>query len=106
MSISSDQKLTVKLFIGYHLTSDIRMYLKQSIAWKQAKITKESSLRDLLEAHFQDKDYIGKYITQEGLTIQELKQIESSVRESLVYYCPELSQETLKIYLFPQIFIS
>lgn len=106
MSIVSDEKLTAKLFIGYPLTSDIRMYLKQSEVWKQAKIDKESGSRDLLETHFQDRDYIGKYITHEGLTLQELKQIEISVCDSLLHYCPQLSQETLKIYLFPQIFIS
>lgn len=106
MTILPNQQLTVRLFMGYHLTSDIRMYLKQSLSWKQAKIVNEAEQRDLIEAHFQDKDYIGKYINPEGLTIQELKQLESSIYDSLIHYCPQLSQETIKVYLFPQIFIS
>lgn len=107
MTISSNHQVTVKLFVGYLLTSDIRMYLKQSAAWKQAKIMEEPDSRDLLETHFQDKDYIGKYIAQDNLTLRELRSFENSVHQSLLNYCPELSQESnLKIYLFPQVFIS
>lgn len=97
---------TVKLFIGYPITSDIRMHLKQSSAWKQAKIAADLGTRDLQEVHFQDKEYIGKYLKTPEHSLQDLKTIESSIREALIHYCPELSQATLKIYLFPQIFIS
>lgn len=106
MTASTNQRVTVKLFVGYLMTSDIRMYLKQSSSWKQAKILKEPDLRDLLETHFQDRDYIGKYISHSSLTISELRTMESSIHQSLLNYCPELSQETLKIYVFPQVFIS
>jgi hypothetical protein len=106
MTLSSERRVTVKLFVGYPLTSDLRMHLKQSIAWKQAKILEDSDVRDLVETHFQDKDYIGKYITQKNLTLPEIKAIESEVRESLLRYCSELAPESLKLYLFPQIFIS
>jgi hypothetical protein len=107
MIISNNESLKIKLFMGYLITSDIRMYLKQSSIWKEAKITETAISRDLLETHFQNKDYIGKYLKQEHVTLKELRAYENSIFQSLLNYCAELSPEThLKIYLFPQVFIT
>lgn len=98
--------MSVRLFFGYPLTSDIRMHIKQSFAWKEAQITNQPHLRDLQEIHFQDKDYIGRYIPDEEYTLESLRTLETSIHQSLLHYCPELSLDSSHAYIFPQIFIS
>jgi len=105
MTTTISNKVTVRLFAGCQLTSEIRMYLKQSASWKQAQIG-DSDVRDIVETHYQEKDYLGRYIRKQSLTLKELYEIEGSIRKALTTYCPELSAETLKIYVFPQVFIT
>lgn len=106
MTTSTTNRVTVKLFAGCLLTSEIRMYLKQSAAWKQAQIVGEFDVREIVETHYQEKDYLGRYLASNNLTIIELHEIESSIRKALTTFCPELASESLKIYVFPQVFIT
>lgn len=106
MSFSNDQRVTVKMFIGYPVTSEIRMLLRQSTAWKNDKITHDPNSRELVEAPFQEQEFIGRYISAELLTLKVLKELEVSVKISLIHYCPDIAQESLNAYVFPQLFIN
>jgi hypothetical protein len=106
MSSGIENRLTVRLFAGSLLTFDIKMQLKHSPHWKQSKIANESDQRDLVEIRFHNKEYIGKYISLQSLTLDDLREIETTIAASLKRYCPELAEEALKIYVFPQVFVS
>ena len=49
------------------------MYLKQSDAWKQAQIVGESEIRDISETHYQEKDYLGRYLPNPMISLKELR---------------------------------
>lgn len=95
--------LTLKIFVGFSLTSELKMHLYHSIAWKHAQIQKEQELE---EVHFHHKVFIGAYIDSKPLTINKLRQFETSLKEKLAAYCPSAGVEQLPICIFPQVFIA
>lgn len=105
VSTETKKQLTVRLFMGCLITSDIRMHLKESKRWMLSSISSQAEKR-LFETHFQNKDYIGCFPDKEFLTLSEIKNLEKSIRESLQFYCPEISVEDLHILLFPQVFLT
>ena len=103
---TSEKKLTVKLFMGFLINSEMRMHLASSIAWKEAQILKEMNPNHLLEVHFQEENYVGKFLPEACIKLSEIKQYEAEVRERLLTYCPTLKQEKFKLYILSQQFIS
>ncbi len=101
MDAPINQAIKSKIFIGCLVTSELKMYLRESLAWKQANIGK----RELIEVHCQGKDFIGHFIEKKMLTLSELKPLEQQIREALQLYCPEINGEMLMINLFAQVFI-
>lgn len=106
MNTATESRLMVKLFVGYMLTAEIKMLLNQSNEWKQASLVKNSSRENLVETHFQEKDYIGRYLEYKMLTIKDLKEEASFAKLTLQRYCPDLNVDTLKICIFPQVFVT
>lgn len=102
---TSEKKLLLKLFAGILITSEIRMHLNQSIRWKEAKILKEYDPAHLLEVHFKDQNYIGKFLPEPRANLTELKQCEKEIKEALKKYCPTLRTERFKIKVLFQQFI-
>jgi hypothetical protein len=94
----------VRLFIGCRLTSEMRMYLKESRAWKQMSIAPMQE-RDLIETHYQQKDYLGHFFSEDCLPLEKLKESEKRVKEAIAAYCPKLQTEQLNCSIFPQIFL-
>jgi len=96
--------INFRLFAGCLMTSELRMQLNQSSLWKQAKIA--PSLQDLIETHFQEKDFIGLFLQSDKIQLEELRQIEKKISQVLKTYCPQFPSEKIKILVFSQVFIS
>ena len=99
-----NSSLLVKLFIGYKLTSEMAMYLKESKAWQQILVSPVQE-RDLLITHFEQKDYLGRFAQSPFYSLKELQKIEEDIKESLNGYCPKLNLDKLICCIFPQVFI-
>lgn len=98
-----ENRIDVKLFLGCLFTSEIRMYLFQNIAWKQAKITPEAN--PLVEIRYEGKDYLGKYLPTRSLTLKQVQKADEEILDAIRTFCPQLNHEALKLFIFPQIFI-
>lgn len=94
-----------RLFIGCLITPELRLQLNQSVSWKQAKIGLPQQ-DDLVENHYNQKDYIGVFTNGDSISFSELQQTGNRVKESLKSYCPHFSSEKIRILVFSQIFIS
>ncbi len=93
----------IKLFLGAALNSELRMLLDHSDRWKQRHLQGETSLTT---THYNNKEYIGNYVTATFPSIQYLTRLESDLRVELkILSCSPLS-DTIKMQLFPQVFIS
>lgn len=107
MSIQTEHKVAVKMFIGCHLSSEIRMYLNQSEHWKQATIMgSKRSNEDLVEVHYQARDYIGCYLASEMTCLSDLRELEKVIKTKLRSYCPTFDFDHVKIAVFPQVFLT
>lgn len=105
MNIILENKVRFKLFLGCVITAELRMHLQQSLLWKQAKIGLHDQ-EDLIETHFNHKDYIGFYHPQDKVSFPNLKEIENHILEKLKSYCPHFPSEKIRILVFSQVFIS
>ncbi|MDP1834846.1 MAG: hypothetical protein Q8K75_02860 [Chlamydiales bacterium] len=103
MDTETTQKITTKLFIGCHLTPDIRMTLNQSSAWKNAKISIDGELK---EQRHHGKDYIGLFVHGEHITLPHLREAEGLVRNKLREYSPTHNTDSLPVYLLSIVLVS
>lgn len=99
---ASSLPLTIKLFLGIQANGEIKMLQNQSILWKQDKILANQKL---VEAHFQNKEYIGKFV-ESSLPYQQLQEKADEIKRELQQYFPSLNTDKHKLYLFPQLFLS
>lgn len=99
-------KVFLRLFAGVLITSEIRMHLNLSIKWKEAQILKEFDPSHLTEVHFQNENYVGKFLSHEAFNLSELKAQEQQILAKIKEYCPKLKIEKIKLKIFPQQFIS
>jgi len=103
---TNTNKLTVKLFVGCSLSSELKMNLNQSKTWKQASIVPASAYDDLIEIHFHGKDFVGSYLSTDKITVAELQTHEAHLRERLQHYCPAFDLNGIKPCVFAQVFIA
>lgn len=103
MDTEIDKRISAKVFIGCRFHAELKMLLTQSKEWKQAVISHEDTL---CEVHYQQKDFIGMFIPEAKTTLHELRQYEELILKKLYAYCPTLEIDTLKLSIFPQIFIN
>lgn len=106
MNTQTVSKVTVQLFVGCHSTSEVKMHLNHSGAWKQASIGRSKNDNELVEVYFQGKEYLGYYLPTEKVTLEELNLIEHLVKEKLQVYCPDLDTKNSKLSVFAQVFVT
>lgn len=94
--------LTFRLFIGFPITSELKMELNRSAKWKEAEITLQKNLE---RVHFDDKEYIGRYLESPILALKDLPGIEQSLYTDFKDLFPEFKQDRLSLRLFSQPFI-
>jgi len=103
MDTEIDKRISVKVFIGCRFHAELKMLLTQSKEWKQAVILQEGAL---CEVHYQQKDFIGMFLPDAKITLHDLREYEEIIFKKLQAYCPTLETESLKLSIFPQIFIN
>ena len=102
---SIKHQVTSRIFVGCLFTSEIRMYLVQNIAWKQAKISATMDSDKLVEVHYEGKDYLGRYIDASCVTLEYLEKMGEEIVTAIHNYCHQVSKDSLKYYIFSQLFV-
>jgi len=106
MNTASKERITVKIFVGFETSIELRMHLNQSSAWKKASFEKGDTLNQILEVRFNEKNYIGRYLDSKILTMKDMKALSAEIRGNLQEYCPEINFDMLNINIFPQVFVA
>jgi hypothetical protein len=97
-------KVSLKLFAGFLITSEIRMHLNDSAIWKRSSFQNKEEF-PLIEIHFHHQDYIGFFLSENHSPLEQLRQVELLLRKLLAHYCSALSTDLLPMTLFSQVFI-
>lgn len=105
MSGKVENQLLYKLFLGFQLDLPLKKELNQSLSWNQAMISWQSEESGFKVVQFHQKEFVGQYYPQEGISMQQLQQIESQMKSILVHYCTHVNLEHYKLYLFAQTFV-
>ena len=106
MSAPTKNRISVKIFVGFHYTIDLKMQLNETKAWKQASVVKEKGKEDLVVVRYNEMEYIGKYFDCTMLTMKDISETSKEIKMSLRNFLPEFDVEALKISIFPQVFVS
>lgn len=106
MASETGQRVQVKLFVGLLVSSEVRMHLNHSELWKQDQVVKSEDGREMQVLRYQEKEYVGIMLNDRQLSLEALRTWEGEVRDALARYCPELGTEAMKVYVFPQLFLS
>jgi hypothetical protein len=105
MSAPAKNRISIKIFIGFRLSLDLKTQLNRSIEWKQAAIVHDEE--EFLEfIRFDETEYMGRYLKHPILTLKEIKDHAADIRKKLKIYVPEFDMDNLQINLFPQVFVS
>lgn len=94
--------MDIKLFAGCLLTSEVKMHLSKSTSWQNARLDPNP----LVEAPYQGKDYLGRYLDQERHTLQDLKILQHEINSTIAHCCPELAGREFELKLFPHTLIA
>lgn len=94
--------IQTKIFLGYLLNKEIRIHLNQNSKWKENKLIGELLLT---ETHWQEKEYIGIFMSP-LLSSAQLKEKEKEVKSQLQVYCPKLNLDKHSVHIFSQLFLS
>lgn len=106
MSAPTKNQIIIKVFVGFQYTIDLKMQLTQKSEWKQASVAKEKDTENLSVVRYNDSEYIGKYFDYSMLTMKDIRENAKEVKMLLRNFVPEYDVDTLKINLFPQVFVS
>jgi hypothetical protein len=104
MNMQTENRVKIRLFAGCVVTSELRLQLNQSLLWKQASIA--PNRHDLEQTHFHQKDYIGLFLKEDKISLDDLEKVEANVLHYLKAYCPQFASEKLRILVLSQVFIS
>jgi hypothetical protein len=97
-------QISYKLFSGFHVTSEINMYLKDSILWKNEQVEKPKG--GMVRIRYRDHDYIGTYFESTTIPLENIRKMEPKLKEKLASFCPKVKVDQHPIVVFPQTFIS
>lgn len=103
MSVTA-QGISLKIFIGFLLNSELRMHLMHSSSWKEALILQSSDSNAIKIVRYGDKEYWGRYLTSSSIPLNELPALEAELHQALKHHCPQMKQPP-SLHLFSQSFI-
>lgn len=106
MNASTKNQLTEKIFIGFLFTIDLKIQLNQTKEWKQATVIKDNKKKQLSVVRYNDSEYIGEYFEHNMLTMKDVTKHAKEIKKELSNFLPEFDVDSLKICLFPQVFVS
>ncbi len=96
-------KMTVRIFVGVALSTEIEIKLNQSKLWKEASF--HPSCESLMKVHFQGKDYLGRYLAYNEVTVKDLKEAEKQMLDTLHKYSSEINIDKIESFTFPQVLV-
>lgn len=103
-SCANANEVVIKLFAGIPVKPDLKLQLQQSKSWQQTCILRPEQ-RDIIQIHYQGRDFIGNFLTQKRPTLSDVRISDAHIRRCLSLYCPNFPQDELSVYIFPQAFI-
>lgn len=103
MDAETKDRVQVKIFVGVELKANVAIFLNKSSRWKEAKVSKTTNLK---KTRYQNREYIGIFLSHEASTMKMLQKISKEILEELQHFCPESDLSHLKINIFPQIFVA
>lgn len=102
----TNTQLLKKIFLGFPLSGELKSELSQSKEWNLLKILPKSDRKKIIEAHFQNKEYLGTYLPDGELhTVEMICKAEKEMRQMLLTLCPKLHSEKLHSIIFTQPFL-
>lgn len=101
--VVSEKGITFKLFAGFLVNSELKMYIKASSEWKEHQILQQPGKIQLVP--FEKRDYIGIYLEPAEISVKEISQLEEQIKKTLEQFFPKCNLEALPFYLFTQPFI-
>lgn len=102
---SENEGVSLRLFLGFELTSEMKIHLHRSKAWQQT-ITLNPLERDLIEIHHHGRDYVGRYLPHDRLILSDVRANDVIAKNAMKHYCPECDLSGMAIRIFPQVFVS
>lgn len=106
MTIQSSKQITVRIFVGIEINSEIKMRLNESPSWKDALILASQDPEILQIAPFQEKNYVGRFLSYNEVTLKDLDKEATHVADELHKYCPALKLTKNDTLVFSQVFVA
>jgi hypothetical protein len=106
LNTAVENRVLVKIFVGFEISARIRIHLNESDEWKKAAVLGGRHPNHIVEIHFNEIDYIGRHLDTKMPTLKYIQAEAVRIRERLKELCPEINVDTLKINIFPQVFVS
>ncbi len=95
-------RISIKLFVGYELSTQLKMNLIKDSRWKESSVSQTTFLK---KVDYQNKNYIGSYLEFENTTMKNLQKHAKQIKDELQQYCKEIDLTSHKIQIFSQVFI-
>lgn len=106
MTTKISNRLTAKLFVGFQITLELGNQLEKSTAWKLQKIDSHNDLQALIETLHESHRYVGRFITEDHLTLKTFQIIEQTILDELREYIKVPLTTPLRCCVFSQLFVS
>ena len=107
MSIGVEKGVLVRIFIGTPLTPHLQHQLKDSMRWKEERLALDKGDSPALHViSCNKKQYVGRYLPQKALALEELETIHHEINKQLSSLSPTLEGKEFKLDIFPQTFIA
>jgi len=102
---NNENKMSVKLFIGFEVTSEMRSQLHRSKAWQQASVLNPAE-RDLIEINHHGHSYVGRFLPQDRIILSDVRANDAIAKKALKHYCPDCDLDEMTLRILPQVFVS
>lgn len=106
MKTDASNQITVRIFVGIEISSEIKMRLYESSSWKDALIVDAKDPQRMQIVPFEGKNYIGRFLAYKELTLKDLDQEAKHVADKLISYCPALKIDKNETVVFSQVFVA
>ncbi len=100
---ASRHPVQVKIFIGYLLTSELKMYLSQNPTWR---LSYQANEKELGMTKHKGKEYIGLYLNKSEVPLPEVKAAKEAFKSKIRALSQSIDVDQYPVYHFPVAFIS
>lgn len=101
MTPSTQNKVTVKIFLGLQLPVNLKLELQNNPKWKEDAIAQ----KEIILLQHDGETFMGHYLKDSLTTMKQVQENTQTLRGTLRGYLAETRVEKLKVSLFPQVFV-